>query len=199
MSRSPDQPERRVVLTDAAGIKALAHPARLTIIDDLYDHREERTATELADLVGLTASATSYHLRALERVGIVERGDTRGDGRERPWRAAADSVEVDSQHEGASLAAESMLLNKVLSRLQEDWMRWAGQHDEPEEWAKVATLAQTRIWLTPDEGLALVDSVNKLLDPYRNRDENGGRPAGARHVRTVWSLIPTTRMNHGKA
>lgn len=37
-----------------------------------------------ASLVELTPSATSHHLRALERWGVVER-DSSSDGRERPW------------------------------------------------------------------------------------------------------------------
>ncbi len=189
MPSSPDPPKRRVVLTDPAGIKALAHPARLTIIDDLYDHREERTATELADLVGLSASATSYHLRALERVGIVERGDARGDGRERPWRAAADSLEVDSQHEAASLAAESMLLNKLLTRLQQDWLAWSGQDDEPAEWAEAATLSRTKGWLTSTEARELATKVQALLEPYRGRRQDSA-PPGARRVSAVWSIVP---------
>lgn len=181
--------KRHVVLTDPAGIKALAHPARLMIIDDLYDHREERTATELADLVGLSASATSYHLRALERVGIVERGETRGDGRERPWRAAGDTLQVDSQHEAASIAAESMLLNRALTKLQQDWLRWAALDDEPKDWAEVATLNRTRVWLTAQEAGEITGQLQTLFAPYRDRAANS-TPSGSRRVSTVWSLVP---------
>ncbi len=74
-------------LSDPKAIRALAHPARLTVIEELYSGRE-LTATECADLAGLSPSAMSYHLRSLAKAGIVERADATGDGRERPWRAA---------------------------------------------------------------------------------------------------------------
>ncbi|WP_232075867.1 ArsR/SmtB family transcription factor [Phytohabitans suffuscus] len=38
-------------------------------------------------MAGLSPSATSYHLRALARYGLVEQAPSRGDGRERVWRA----------------------------------------------------------------------------------------------------------------
>ena len=76
---------KRVVITDPRAIRALAHPARQRIIDELYSGRV-LTATECAELAGLTPSATSYHLRALERWGIVERAESLGG---RPGAAVA--------------------------------------------------------------------------------------------------------------
>src|SRR3954462_6178905 len=88
-------PPRRLTgdikLDDPGALKALAHPARLAVVDELYQGTE-RTSSELAELTSLSPSAMSYHLRALEKWGIVERGDEREDGRERPWRAAGRSL-----------------------------------------------------------------------------------------------------------
>ena len=53
-------------------MRAMAHPARLSIMD-YFLSGETGTATELAEVVGLSPSATSYHLRALGRAGFVER------------------------------------------------------------------------------------------------------------------------------
>ena len=53
------------MLTDPRAIKALAHPARLAVIDELFAGRQ-LTATECAEIAGLSPSAMSYHLRALE-------------------------------------------------------------------------------------------------------------------------------------
>src|SRR6476620_157158 len=75
-----------VKLDDPGALRALAHPARLAVVDELYQG-VERTSSELAALTGLSPSAMSYHLRALERWGMGERGAPREDGRERPWRA----------------------------------------------------------------------------------------------------------------
>jgi DNA-binding transcriptional ArsR family regulator len=59
----------RIVLSDPRAIRALAHPARLALLEALLAG-EELTATEAASVTGLSPSATSYHLKALERWGI---------------------------------------------------------------------------------------------------------------------------------
>src|SRR3954467_2818572 len=85
-----------IKLEDPGALKALAHPARLSVVDELYQG-SERTSSELAQSTGLSPSAMSYHLRALEKWGIVERGEEREDGRERPWRAAGRSLSFDPE------------------------------------------------------------------------------------------------------
>lgn len=54
----------------AAVIKALAHPSRLLIVDELS--RGERCVWELTDLVGSDISTVSKHLAVLKRAGIVQ-------------------------------------------------------------------------------------------------------------------------------
>ena len=70
---------------DAAVMRAMAHPARLALLEHLRNGGPA-TATECAGVVSLSPSATSYHLRALARAGLVEAAPGRGDGRERLWR-----------------------------------------------------------------------------------------------------------------
>ena len=48
---------------DAAVMRAMAHPARLALLEHLRNSGPA-TATECAAVVGLSPSATSYHLRA---------------------------------------------------------------------------------------------------------------------------------------
>src|SRR4051812_41338961 len=98
-----NRPTEPVVLRDPRAIKALAHPARLAVIDALFTGRR-LTATECGEIAGLSASAMSYHLRALEKWGIVRRSDATGDGRERPWEAAGNHLQVDSAEPRASAA-----------------------------------------------------------------------------------------------
>ena len=56
-------------------IKAMAHPTRLFIIDELS--RNERCVCELTDLIGADVSTVSKHLSILKNVGIV-RTEKRG-------------------------------------------------------------------------------------------------------------------------
>jgi len=52
-------------------VKALAHPARLLIVDELSQH-EERCVCELTDLIGSDMSTVSRHLAQLKAAGVVE-------------------------------------------------------------------------------------------------------------------------------
>ncbi|MEF2230719.1 MAG: metalloregulator ArsR/SmtB family transcription factor [Pseudodesulfovibrio sp.] len=51
-------------------MKALAHPSRLMMIDELS--RGERCVCELRDLVGHDISTVSKHLRVLKEAGVVQ-------------------------------------------------------------------------------------------------------------------------------
>src|SRR6185437_1401778 len=108
-------PQRAVVLRDPRAIKALAHPARLAVIDEFFAGRR-LTATECAEIAGLSASAMSYHLRALERWGIICRSEASGDGRERPWEACGDRLTIDPTEPLVSAAGEALLVSRVLDR-----------------------------------------------------------------------------------
>ncbi len=50
-------------------IKAIAHPTRLFIVDELS--RKERCVAELTDMVGADMSTVSKHLAILKSTGIV--------------------------------------------------------------------------------------------------------------------------------
>jgi len=56
-------------------LKAMAHPTRLFIINELVEH--ERCVYELTDMVGVDISTVSKHLSILRNAGIVQ-DDKRG-------------------------------------------------------------------------------------------------------------------------
>jgi len=55
----------------AAIVKALAHPSRLMIVDELTEHGQ-RCVHELTELVGNDLSTVSRHLSVLKNAGILE-------------------------------------------------------------------------------------------------------------------------------
>ncbi len=69
--------KRKQVLFEArAGIiKAIAHPTRLFIVDELSRH--EKCVCELTELIGADPSTVSKHLSILKNAGIVT-DDKRG-------------------------------------------------------------------------------------------------------------------------
>jgi DNA-binding transcriptional ArsR family regulator len=189
--RADDRDEKTVRISDVRGIRALAHPARLAIIDALYVGRTELTATECAELTGLSPSAMSYHLRALERWGIVERAETAEDGRERPWRAAGTGLAVVSDDPGSTEAAESALVDLALDRDRAAVRSFlAQQSDEPPEWRGALEVSIGERWLTAEELRELSRDFREVLDRFRERRHRTKRPTGSRQVRLSLVVAP---------
>lgn len=155
-------------ITDARALRTLAHPARQRLINELYSG-EVLTATDAAQLVGLTPSATSYHLRALEKAGIVVRDGATQDGRQRPWKAAADSLSIRPEaHRAAgvkvtqaSLAGWATDLEAGLDRLGQ---ALAAGHEN------VGHTSHSRLWLSESEIHEIVERVRELADEYTGRN-----------------------------
>ena len=81
--------QRRQV-TDVRALRGLANPIRYRLLGHLLALGAQ-TASECAAAVGASPSNCSYHLRELERFGLIERAPVEpgADGRDRPWRPAA--------------------------------------------------------------------------------------------------------------
>jgi DNA-binding transcriptional ArsR family regulator len=65
-----DRTTRRHYESRAQVMKALAHPTRLFIVDELG--KGERCVCELAEMIGADVSTVSKHLTVLRQAGIVE-------------------------------------------------------------------------------------------------------------------------------
>jgi DNA-binding transcriptional ArsR family regulator len=179
-------------ITDPQVMRALAHPARIEIMEHLGSTGAVVTATEMAGQVGLSPSATSYHLRELANYGLVEQAPSRGDARERVWRSVAPGWSVSSDHqEPETWAAERALIDVYLTRdfaRIRDW--FARQHNEPQEWREASVLSGSLLLLTVDELRAVDQAVRAVLEPYRRRERMADPPAGARTVAVDFAALP---------
>jgi DNA-binding transcriptional ArsR family regulator len=185
------RPTGEVRLEDPGALRALAHPARLRVVDELYQG-SERTASELAEITGLTPSAMSYHLRALERWGIVERGDAREDGRERPWRAAGRSVTWAAEMSLAAAASQEVIAAEVFEQLRDAFRRWSAV--EPAQsglWREVASLNRSFMWLTDEEAQAFLSEVDQAVQKRTHGRDAENHPEGTRRVLYLLAFVPT--------
>ena len=180
-------------LQDARDIRALAHPARMAIIDALSSG-DELTATECATLTGLSPSATAYHLKLLERYGFAEPAPGRSDGRERPWRATNHRARFDlDPSTPAAAAATAAVAQAFFDRsraVAEQYM--ATEREEPQEWRDVAFLGNTDVWLTMEETRRVTAAFMAALAPYRDRSL-ADRPDRSRRVRVMNMVVPHPR------
>jgi DNA-binding transcriptional ArsR family regulator len=181
----------RFRVRDATLMRAMAHPARIAIIDHLQ-LGEPATATELARIAGLSPSATSYHLRALAKSGLVEEAPSRGDGRERVWRTAIRGMEIEPGQDGSSgdWAAATELAALYFDRedaMAREWFERA--RTEPPEWYDVTMLSTSRVVVTADEMRALTTKIIELMAPYAVITRTDA-PPDARRVHVTYRAIP---------
>lgn len=178
---------RSLTITDPRAIRALVHEVRWQLLHELEDGKV-LTATEAARIAGITPSAMSYHLRAMEKWGIVERVEST-DGRERPWRAAADDITISPdamQETGTSTGRQ--FLGSFLASMNQTANRWSGTSTVGAT-KNSAQMTQTQLWLTNDEARALSKSLEELIDPYRSRDLNS-HPDEASVRDIFWLNLP---------
>lgn len=64
-----DKPQQAQYEARARIIKAIAHPSRLFIIEEL--NRQERCVNELTEMIGADSSTVSKHLSVLKNAGLV--------------------------------------------------------------------------------------------------------------------------------
>jgi DNA-binding transcriptional ArsR family regulator len=190
-SRATGRASRDTASRDTVLMRALAHPARLALLDRL-NHEGPATATECSQSVGLSPSAVSYHLRALARAGLVEEAPGRGDGRERRWRRTAERWSVGGVAGQGPEAAASMrtLLESLLalddSRARQYLARFS---DEPGEWQDAAFFMDAALLVTAEELDGLTAALLELTAPYREA-ARPDRPAGARVVSFTVRAFP---------
>ncbi len=163
--------------TDAAAVKALAHPLRLQILD-LLRFEGPSTATLLGRRAGESSGSMSYHLRQLARYGFIEEAPGRG-GRERWWRYRHRRVTLDV--DGGS---GRELLAELLSREAYGLDSFLAQRDLPPEWDAGSFFTTLALRLTAAELAELCDGMRELLARFR-RAEAEDPPAEARPVRLL--------------
>ncbi|GAA3414678.1 ArsR/SmtB family transcription factor [Streptosporangium vulgare] len=195
----------RKSLTDPTAMRALAHPARLAILNRLQAEGA-CTATEVAEVVGITPSAASYHLRMLAKYGFVEdapaRGDGRGDGRERLWRSSAGGFSVSPDpDDGPDVRSAKEFLIKAFREQAADEASRAleGLERESREWREAAMFNRAVMLVDAEELRMLNERIDELLAPYKTtvRDRENA-PPGARVAEAQISLFPRARRRpHG--
>src|SRR6516164_6484030 len=126
-----------IKLSDPQMMRALAHQARIAIWMHLGLHGPA-TATECAEVAGLSPAACSYHLRTLARYGFIEEDRaSAADGRERPWRARllAFTLEDRPDEPAAGRVASRLLVENLRAGAEQVRARYLDRKSEyPADW-----------------------------------------------------------------
>ncbi|WP_019137239.1 winged helix-turn-helix domain-containing protein [Cellulomonas massiliensis] len=182
---STSEPQGTIRL-DAHAIRVLAHPLRARALTALRVDGPA-TATTLAARLGTHTGATSYHLRRLASVGLVEETGE-GRGRERWWRPTSRSHSFfasDVEDSPDARASLTWLRLHYLEQLEERAALWyAHEHEHNRAWQDAAGTSDEVLALDAAGTAALVEELTAVVERFR------GRPASdADDVRRVFVAV----------
>lgn len=173
---------RSVLHPDATQLRTLAHPLRTRLLGALRFHGPA-TATQLAARLGTNSGATSYHLRQLADVGLVEDDAEHSTGRDRAWRSVHDSTSwrsTDYDHDPDARAAEDWIARHQAStnaRWLDDWLE--ARQDWPVEWRDAADQSDYHFTMTAERLGRMLAEVHAVLARHQ-ADEDPSAPAAER-------------------
>lgn len=180
-------------LTDARELRALAHPLRIKIMEQLF-LEGPLTATEVAERVGESPANCSWHLRQLAKHRYVEEAPG-GTGRQRPWRPVLETRFWNDSGDSAEAALAGDAITALSAQREFDEYRRYRERmrAEPPEWFDAAFWSQSFAWLTAEELTELKDTLTDLMLRHAERfTDPSTRPEGARPIRFVAWGIPAT-------
>ncbi|MFF7359350.1 helix-turn-helix domain-containing protein [Streptomyces sp. NPDC008125] len=191
--RADGSTEKNSVVLDAKGLRALAHPLRVQLVEVLRSHGPS-TATRLAERLGVNSGTASYHLRQLGAAGFVEEDAERGNARERWWRSVHRTTElsdrslVDQEPEAALAYLQSVAATYTL-RTQRTLNE---VHTLPEAWRGTFDMSDWSLRLTPAEAVSLRQELRAVVARYRadGPDAVAHAPKGAQRVDLITHILP---------
>jgi len=180
-------------VVDMEGLKALAHPLRVKILDVLSTYGEF-TASGLGERLGESSGATSYHLRQLEKHNFVREVEGRGTGRERWWERVPGGIMVGNPHDDSTpseRAASKLVLSEwmVNRRIVLDDFLNNGDDVLSKDWMEASVVSMSNLNLTREQTVELSTRLQGVLDEFVVA-YRGQKVPGARPVQTHINVFP---------
>jgi len=201
--QQPQLPELRKI-TDAQTMRALAHPVRIALIEEL-SLGGPMTATEVGEHIGESPTTCSFHLRQLAKYGFVEEAGG-GKGRARPWRMTSIGMSFSPTHDDPDAEIAATALSRVLRERQlaryETWLQTKAAY--PRRWREAADESEWGAYLTAEELEQLNDELVAMLRSrfHERLADPSKRPPGAALVEMLifsYPISPPAAIGDGPA
>lgn len=147
-------------------LRAVADVLRLRILDILRE--QPMTVTQLGEKLGLAPAKVHYHVRELERVGLLKLVETREKGGilEKYYQPIARVIGVEQTLLTSPPDESVAALSAWLGQVRESFLGAFKQVVEQKVEKPMLSLAFTRLYITPDELNAAIKQIEELVRPY---------------------------------
>jgi DNA-binding transcriptional ArsR family regulator len=169
---------------DLESLKALAHPLRVKIFDVLSTYGSF-TASGLAERLGESSGATSYHLRQLEKHGFVREVEGRGVGRERWWERTPGGISLGTEEASRTSAgreATQLVMREWSSNRERTLAEFLerGYDELPKNWVEASMVSLTNVFVTSEELQEFTERYmamsTEFAAAHRDQRTPGSRP-----------------------
>ncbi len=148
-------------------LRIAADPLRLRILHPLM--RQQMTVTKVGDLLGESAAKVHYHMRELERVGLVRMVETREKGGilEKYYRASGQNL-VNSPALLQTMSPDEVVasLGELFQTVSSEFFRALKRLEENPREELGLRLSWSQFWATDIEAEKLMRQVETLIEPY---------------------------------
>ncbi|WP_227497018.1 winged helix-turn-helix domain-containing protein [Planctomonas psychrotolerans] len=199
MDSAPEGEQGADRVLDRRSLKALAHPLRVKLIDQLWAYGPA-TASGLAARLGESSGATSYHLRQLERHAFVREVPGKGTNRERWWERVPGGVTIGApspESTPAEKLASRLVLQELINGRSQHLQDFIDRGDTElaDEWLTASMLSAARIELTSAQAdelsLRLRATLDEFITAHSDHDSPGSRAVVVQlNVFPILSSIP---------
>lgn len=184
---------RNIRSLDLESVKVLAHPLRVQLLEAITTFGAD-TASGLAERLGESSGATSYHLRQLAKHGFVVEVEGRGSGRERWWDRPPIGLNLNvtdfdaRSPERAAAEAISRQWDRSRAALLDDFTS-RGPVEIEKEWYDSSAINHLNVRLTIEQLRELVAEIEAITERYATLHKKQGVP-GTRPVQIHFNAFP---------
>ena len=160
------------ILSSLEEFKAISDPYRMQIIELLSEASEPMTVSEVAAKLGDVPAKTHYHMKKLEKAGIVSIVQTREVNGilAKYYRPTADSFQVDKTFgllPGAErISAVQTSITSLVNTYRKEWLRRFGDKDQV-----FGSAYYTMVSLTEERALELSRRLEGLMKEFIGDDK----------------------------
>jgi len=176
-------------------LRAIADELRQRIFNALID--QPMTVTQVGQRLDVAPAKIHYHMRELERVGLVHLHETREKGGilEKYYRPVARYISVPhSLLQSLSPDEHVALFTDLLNEVSRAFMGAVSAASESRDRRGLAALSGTHAWLTDAEASEVGEAIQGALEPYMTpRGVEGERERTLVHImydtRAAWERV----------
>lgn len=176
-------------ITDPRQFKALRSALRQEVVD-VMESLAPCTIATLADRLGRPAASLYFHVRALQRVGLIKEAGKQGEGRDKATLYALPGRRLRLRYDPAPTTRQRQIgpiADSLLRLARRDVRRGLADPATPVSGAdRQLWVLRARGWLTPAE----VKRLNQQLASISELLSDGRERPGASPIALAFALTP---------